>query len=180
MGHSIFPCCEFLWPCLYACGLYDSLQWCCSERLGGNRYSSQRPRQPWTGSAQHEQVPQPVACLQWHSQWPDHPSTPHTQSGQDEGAEGKGGLLLTVHDEHWTVCLQAAIGQSHLTDEALEELSEAREPRQRSGRPVGRDTLQSHLPKFSTWAEGEQPQLDSVTISKHVKQMVDVSHCMHD
>ena len=34
------------------------------------------------------------------------------------------------------------------------------------------------LPKFSTWAGGEQPQLDSVTISKHVKQMVDVSVCV--
>ena len=68
--------------------------------------------------------------------------------------------------------LQAAIGQSNLTEEALEELSEAREPRQRAGVGMSRVT---NLPKFATWAGGEQPQLDSVTISKHVKQMVDVS-----
>lgn len=60
----------------------------------------------------------------------------------------------------------------------MEELSEAREPRQRAGRPVGGVSHQSNLPKFSSWAEGEQPQLDSVTLTKHVKQMVDV--CMID
>ena len=78
-----------------------------------------------------------------------------------------------------TPFLQAAIGQSHLTDEALEELSEAREPRQRAGRPVGGVPAQNALPKFSTWAEGEQTQLDSVTLSKHVKQMVDVCVCVY-
>ena len=66
---------------------------------------------------------------------------------------------------------QAAIGQSTLTEEALEELSEAREPRQKAGGGV---PPASNLPKFATWAGGEQLQLDSVTISKHVKQMVDV------
>ena len=80
---------------------------------------------------------------------------------------------------HTYVCflamvLQAAISQSHLTDEALEELSEAREPRQRAGRSVGGVPPESNLPKFSSWAGGEQPQLDSVTLTKHVKQMVDV------
>lgn len=74
--------------------------------------------------------------------------------------------------------LQAAIGQSHLTDEALEELSESREPRQRAGRSVGGVSPLNDLPKFSTWAEGEQPQLDSITLSKHVKQMVDVCVCV--
>lgn len=73
---------------------------------------------------------------------------------------------------HLSCSSQAAIGQSNLTEEALEELSEAREPRQRAGGGV---TPQTNLPKFATWAGGEQPQLDSVTISKHVKQMVDVS-----
>ena len=75
---------------------------------------------------------------------------------------------------------QAAIAQSNLGDEALEELSEAREPRQRGGRTLGRVSPHSDLPKFSTWAEGEQPQLDSVTISKHVKQMVDVCHNVYN
>lgn len=75
------------------------------------------------------------------------------------------------------VLFQAAIGQSNLTEEALEELSEAREPRQRAGH-TGRISPHNELPKFSTWAGGEQPQLDSVTISKHVKQMVDVCYSL--
>jgi hypothetical protein len=73
--------------------------------------------------------------------------------------------------------LRAAIGQSNLTEEALEELSEAREPRQRAGVGV---PPQSDLPKFSTWAGGEQPQLDSLTLSKHVKQMVDAVFKVYD
>ena len=72
---------------------------------------------------------------------------------------------------------QAAINHSHLTDEALEELSEAREPRQRGGRAgsAGINQMKSVLPKFSSWAGGQQPQVDSVQVTKHVKQMVDVS-----
>lgn len=87
--------------------------------------------------------------------------------------------LLTPNLDRMRV-LRAAIGQSHLTDEALEELSEAREPRQRAGRPVGGVSTQSNLPKFSSWAEGEQPQLDSVTLTKHVKQMVDAVFRAYD
>jgi Ca2+-binding EF-hand superfamily protein len=87
--------------------------------------------------------------------------------------------LLTPNLDRMRV-LRAAIGQSHLTDEALEELSEAREPRQRAGRLVSGVPAQNALPKFSTWAEGEQTQLDSVTLSKHVKQMVDAVFKVYD
>jgi RAS guanyl-releasing protein 3 len=84
--------------------------------------------------------------------------------------------LLTPNLDRMRV-LRAAIGQSNLTEEALEELSEAREPRQRAGVGMSRVT---NLPKFATWAGGEQPQLDSVTISKHVKQMVDAVFKVYD
>lgn len=68
-----------------------------------------------------------------------------------------------------------AINQSSMNDNALEELSLAREPRQRG---TGKETLTSvdTLPKFSEWAAGRQSSLDTDTLNKHVKQMVDVSN----
>ena len=59
-----------------------------------------------------------------------------------------------------------------MTDDSLEELSQAREPRQQ------RDSLkppEADLPNFSDYATGRQSQLDTSTLTKHVTQMVDVS-----
>lgn len=111
-----------------------------------------------------------MACLLWNPQQPDHTTSAYSKPGPNEGSEGQ--FLCSVLHLYLSCSSQAAIGQSNLTEEALEELSEAREPRQRAGGGVA---PQTNLPKFATWAGGEQPQLDSVTISKHVKQMVDVS-----
>lgn len=70
--------------------------------------------------------------------------------------------------------LQVAINQSNMNDNALEELSWAREPRQKG---TGREpeVRENNLPKFSEWAAGRQSSLDTETLSKHVKQMVEVS-----
>ena len=68
---------------------------------------------------------------------------------------------------------QAAINQSHMSDDALEELSEAREPRQRDS--ISIKSTDTDLPKFSSWAAGNQSQLDTDVLTKHVRQMVDVS-----
>ncbi len=69
--------------------------------------------------------------------------------------------------------LQAAINQScDLNDDALEELSVAREPRQRDSVSVNSE---ADLPTFQEWCEGSAPQLDTDSLQKHVKQMVDVS-----
>ena len=72
------------------------------------------------------------------------------------------------------VCVvQLAINQSNMNDNALEELSLAREPRQKGN---SKDTVarENNLPKFSEWAAGRQSILDINTLSKHVKQMVEV------
>lgn len=61
-----------------------------------------------------------------------------------------------------------------MNDNALEELSLAREPRQRVGSKEYIATEDS-LPKFSEWAAGRQSSLDTDTLNKHVKQMVEVS-----
>jgi len=66
-----------------------------------------------------------------------------------------------------------------MSDDALEELSEAREPRQRDS--ITLKPPETDLPKFSSWAAGNQSQLDKNVLAKHVKQMVDVSpHIWHD
>ena len=71
--------------------------------------------------------------------------------------------------------LQAAISQVHdMDDDALDELSLAREPRQRDSVSV---KSEADLPTFQEWCEGTAPQLDTDSLQKHVKQMVDVSAC---
>ena len=69
--------------------------------------------------------------------------------------------------------MQAAINQSSMDDDALEELSLAREPRQRDSSSAGTN-LEADLPKFSEWAAGRQSTLEVETLTKHVKLMVDV------
>ena len=68
---------------------------------------------------------------------------------------------------------QVATSQINMNDNALEELSLAREPRQRGN---GKDStaIADNLPKFSEWAAGRQSTLDTDTLNKHVKQMVEV------
>lgn len=61
-----------------------------------------------------------------------------------------------------------------MDDDALEELSVAREPRSRDTNSMSRSIV-DQLPKFSEWAAGRQSSLDADTVSKHVRQMVDVS-----
>ena len=61
-----------------------------------------------------------------------------------------------------------------MNDNALEELSWAREPRHK-GSGKESDAHENILPKFSEWAAGRQSSLDIDTLSKHVKQMVEVS-----
>ena len=60
-----------------------------------------------------------------------------------------------------------------MNDNALEELSLAREPRQK-GKETARH--EDSLPKFSEWATGRKSGVDTDTLNKHVKQMVEV--CM--
>ena len=62
-----------------------------------------------------------------------------------------------------------------MDDDALEELSFAREPRSRETTTLTRASIVDQLPKFSEWAAGRQSSLDADTVSKHVRQMVDVS-----
>ena len=61
-----------------------------------------------------------------------------------------------------------------MDDDALEELSVSREPRSRDSNTITRSVV-DHLPKFSEWAAGRKGSLDGDTLSKHVRQMVDVS-----
>lgn len=61
-----------------------------------------------------------------------------------------------------------------MDDNALEELSLAREPRQRGSSKDSMAHVDS-LPKFSEWAAGRQSSLDTDILNKHVKQMVEVS-----
>ena len=70
--------------------------------------------------------------------------------------------------------VQVATSQINMNDNALEELSLAREPRQR-GNSKDSVALVDTLPKFSEWAAGRQSTLDTDTLNKHVKQMVEVS-----
>ena len=67
--------------------------------------------------------------------------------------------------------MQVATSQINMNDNALEELSLAREPRQRGN---AKDSVAhvNTLPKFSEWAAGRQSTLDTDTLNKHVKQMV--------
>ena len=60
-----------------------------------------------------------------------------------------------------------------MNDEALEELSLSREPRQRGASTSGK-SLEADLPKFSAWAAGRESSLETATLTKHVRQMVDV------
>ncbi len=72
---------------------------------------------------------------------------------------------------------QAAVNQANMDDDALEELSVSREPRSRDSNSITRSVV-DQLPKFSEWAAGRQGSLDGDTLSKHVRQMVDVSVCV--
>ena len=58
-----------------------------------------------------------------------------------------------------------------MNDDALDELSLAREPRQRDSVSIKSYT---DLPTFSEWVAGEASQLDTDSVQKHVKQMVEV------
>ena len=69
--------------------------------------------------------------------------------------------------------LQAAISQSQMDDDALEELSFTREPKQKDA-VSGVVKADNDLPKFSEWVSGQATQLDTQTITSHVKLMVDV------
>ena len=69
------------------------------------------------------------------------------------------------------------MNQTNMDDDALEELSVAREPRSRDTASLSRSVV-DRLPKFSEWAAGRQSSLDADTLSKHVRQMVDVSECV--
>ena len=73
--------------------------------------------------------------------------------------------------------LQAAISQSQMDDDALEELSFTREPKQKDAVNNGVKP-ESDLPKFSEWVSGQATQLDTQTITSHVKLMVDVRVCV--
>lgn len=79
-----------------------------------------------------------------------------------------------IHTYIHTYIPQVAINQSNMNDNALEELSWAREPRQK-GPHKESVTRIDNLPKFSEWAAGRHSCLDTDTINKHVKQMVEVS-----
>lgn len=48
----------------------------------------------------------------------------------------------------------------------------SREPRQRDSVSLNSE---ADLPTFQEWCEGSVPQLDTDSLQKHVKQMVDVS-----
>ena len=86
-----------------------------------------------------------------------------------------GDLLLALCTGCFVLC-QVAINQSNMNDNALEELSWAREPRQKGGNKESITTTHvDDLPKFSEWAAGRQSSLDIDTLNKHVKQMVGVS-----
>ena len=80
-----------------------------------------------------------------------------------------------THHHTPTHTSQAAVNQSNMDDDALEELSFAREPRSRETTTLTRASIVDQLPKFSEWAAGRQSSLDADTVSKHVRQMVDVS-----
>lgn len=75
--------------------------------------------------------------------------------------------------------MRAAINQSSMDDDALEELSLAREPRQRDSSSAGTN-LEADLPKFSEWAAGRQSTLEVETLTKHVKLMVDAVFDVYD
>ena len=63
-----------------------------------------------------------------------------------------------------------------MNDNALEELSLAREPRHRGAGAKETTTHADSLPKFSEWATGGKSGVDTDTLNKHVKQMVEVRH----
>lgn len=73
--------------------------------------------------------------------------------------------------------LRAAVNQSHMSDDALDELSEAREPRQRDTLSLKSET---DLPKFSDWAAGHTHHQDMESLTKNVRQMVDAVFRVYD
>lgn len=80
--------------------------------------------------------------------------------------------------EHMRI-LRAAVNQTNMDDDALEELSFSREPRSRDASSLSRSVV-DQLPKFSEWAAGRQGSLDADTLSKHVRQMVDAVFRAYD
>eukprot|EP00731_Ephydatia_muelleri_P022196 Em0014g787a len=75
--------------------------------------------------------------------------------------------------------IRAAISQSQMDDDALEELSFTREPKQKDAVNNGVKP-ESDLPKFSEWVSGQATQLDTQTITSHVKLMVDAVFKVYD
>ena len=65
-----------------------------------------------------------------------------------------------------------------MDDDALEELSFTREPKQKDTVNNISVKAESDLPKFSEWVSGQATQLDTQTITSHVKLMVDVRDCV--
>lgn len=87
---------------------------------------------------------------------------------------------IQVDLDHMRI-LRAAIGNSGRTDDELEHLSMVIEPRQRDSASLNSSkTEEQVLPKFSEWAAGRQTSLDTNTLSKHVKQMVDAVFRAYD
>lgn len=84
-----------------------------------------------------------------------------------------------VPNNEFMSVFRAAVTQSHMSDDALEELSQIREP------PVGDNKSsptrkESKLAKFADWASGNMPQLDVDTLKKHVAKMVDSVFRVYD
>ena len=98
--------------------------------------------------------------------------------------------------------MRAAVSQSHMDDEALEDLSKVGWPtaspsllfclndwlmsmRFQTREPPVEDNKGSptrhvsSLPKFADWAAGDMPQLGAEMVKKHVAKMVDVSFCLN-
>ncbi|XP_003385782.2 PREDICTED: ras guanyl-releasing protein 3-like [Amphimedon queenslandica] len=86
---------------------------------------------------------------------------------------------LTPDTERISV-FRAAITQSEMTDDALDELSMIREPPVADGKGGSPTRKESKLPKFADWAQGNMPQLDADAVKKHVAKMVDSVFRVYD
>lgn len=85
---------------------------------------------------------------------------------------------FAVDTDHMRI-LRVAISQTTMNDNALEELSLAREPRQKGSNKESTPRVDS-LPKFSEWATGRKSGVDTDTLNKHVKQMVEAVFRAYD
>lgn len=89
-----------------------------------------------------------------------------------------GRVGFTVDGDHMRI-LRVAISQTTMNDNSLEELSLAREPRYRGTSKETTARVDS-LPKFSEWATGRKSGVDTGTLNKHVKQMVEAVFRAYD